>query len=410
MLYRRMDSTGDDLSILGFGCMRLPERAGRIDEDRARRQVLSAVDRGVNYIDTAAPYHMGTSEPFVGRALASGYREKVKLATKLPPWSTKTREDMDRILGEQLGKLRTDHIDYYLVHALDGGSWAKMRDLGVLEFLDRAKADGRIVHVGFSFHGDLPAFKEIVDAYDWAFCQIQYNILDEKLQAGTEGLEYAAGKGLGVIAMEPLRGGMLARNVPPRVQAVWDEAPVRRTPAEWALRWIWNRPEVHVILSGMNDEAHIDENIRIASEALPCSLSERELDTIRLATGAYRGLMKSDCTGCRYCLPCPAGVAIPACLQVYNSKYALQDKHPRTTYAMFMGGLFGGPPAYASRCTECGQCLPKCPQNVPIPDLLKDVAREFEGPLLPWIVRFLKQMFRLRRWWAKRRLGKPSQP
>jgi predicted aldo/keto reductase-like oxidoreductase len=402
MLYRRMESTGDELSILGFGCMRLAQRGGRIDEERARRQLHSAIDRGVNYIDTAVSYHMGTSEPFVGRALSGGYRDRIKLATKLPPWSTKVREDMDRILNSQLGKLRTDHIDYYLLHALDGKSWTKMRDLGVLEFLEQAKADGRITHPGFSFHGDLPAFKEIVDDYDWAFCQIQYNILDERLQAGTEGLEYAAAKGLGVIVMEPLRGGALARNVPPEVQAIWEESETRRTPAEWALRWLWNRPEIHVVLSGMNDERHIDENIRIAGEALPNSLKESELATVRRAAEAYRSLMKADCTGCRYCLPCPAGVAIPSCLQVYNGKYALHDRRARVHYAMFVGGVFGGPPAYASLCRDCGECIPKCPQHLPIPDLLRDVAREFEGPLLPWIIRTLRRILQLRRWWAKR--------
>lgn len=408
MLYRRMESTGDELSILGFGCMRLPQRGGRIDEDRARSQLRHAIDRGVNYVDTALTYHMGTSEPFVGRALSAGYRNKVKLATKLPPWSTKTREDMDRILGSQLEKLRTDRIDYYLLHALDGKSWIKMRDLGAIEFLDRAQADGRIVNAGFSFHGDLPAFKEIVDAYDWAFCQIQYNILDERLQAGTEGLEYAAAKGLGVIVMEPLRGGMLAQNVPAGVRAVWDQAEARRTAAQWALRWIWNRPEVHTILSGMNDEGHIDENIRTASDALPNSLSEAELATVRQAAEAYRGLMKADCTGCRYCLPCPAGVAIPACLQVLNAKYALNDRRPRRSYAMFVGGVFGGGPAYASRCTDCGACVDRCPQRLPIPDLLRDVAGEFEGPLLPWIVRILKRELALKRWWARRGLERAA--
>jgi predicted aldo/keto reductase-like oxidoreductase len=402
MLYRTMESTGDELSILGFGCMRLPQKRGRIDEERATRQIRHAIDRGVNYIDTAVPYHLGTSEPFVGRALSAGYRDRVKLATKLPPWMTKTREDMDRILGSQLEKLRTDHIDYYLLHALDGKSWAKMRDLGALDFLDRAKADGRIVNAGFSFHGDLPAFKEIVDAYGWAFCQIQYNILDERLQAGTEGLEYAAERGLGVIAMEPLRGGMLARDVPAEVGAIWDEAPARRTPAEWALRWIWNHPAVHVVLSGMNDDGHIDENIRVAGEALPGSLTEAELDLARRAAEAYRELMKADCTGCRYCLPCPAGVAIPACFQVLNAKHAFKDRRPRRSYAMFVGGVFGGGPAYASLCRDCGECVPRCPQRLPIPDLLRDVATEFEGPLLPWIVRAIKREFAVKRWWANR--------
>jgi predicted aldo/keto reductase-like oxidoreductase len=407
MLYRNMASTGDELSILGFGCMRLPMKSGRVDEERATRQLRHAIDSGVNYIDTAVPYHMGTSEPFVGRALSSGYRERVKLATKLPPWQTSTREDMDRILREQLEKLRTDHIDYYLVHALNGESWAKMRDLGVLEFLERARADGRIVNAGFSFHGSLPSFKQIVDAWEWQFCQIQYNYLDEKFQAGTEGLEYAASKGLGVIIMEGLRGGALGKPAPPEVQAIWEDAAVGRSPAEWALRWIWNRPEVHVVLSGMNEEKHIDENLRIADEALPSSLTERELELVDRAATAYRGLMKSDCTGCRYCLPCPSGVAIPDCLQAFNNKHALRDRRAGLIYALFVGGALGGKPALASLCTECGTCLPKCPQSVPIPELLREVAREFEGPFFPARTWLLNRMMALGRWRARR--GRPAE-
>jgi len=406
MLYRRMKSTGDDLSILGFGCMRLAQRAGRIDEERATRQLRGAIDRGVNYVDTAVTYHMGASEPFLGRALGDDYRGRVKLATKLPPWRTQTREDMDRILGEQLEHLRTDRIDYYLVHSLNGESWAKMRGLGVIEFLESAMADGRVVNAGFSFHGSLPDFKEIVDAWNWRFCQIQYNYLDDRFQAGTEGLEYAAAKGLGVIAMEGLRGGLLGANVPPEVQSVWDRADTRRSPAEWALRWIWNRPEIQVNLSGMNDEKHIDENLRIADEAHPNSLTHSELDLVRRAAEAYRSLMKSDCTGCQYCLPCPAGVAIPDCLKAYNDRYALRDKRAGLTYALFVGGAFTGKSALASQCTECGTCLPRCPQNVPIPDLLKEVAAEFEGPLFPARVWFVKRVMAFMRWRAKR--GQPA--
>ncbi|MBD3349210.1 MAG: aldo/keto reductase [Candidatus Eisenbacteria bacterium] len=402
MLYRRMDSTGDELSVLGFGCMRLPQRSGRIDEERATRQLHHAIDRGVNYVDTAVPYHMGTSEPFVGRALGDGYRERVKLATKLPPWKTGTREDMDRILDGQLERLRTDRVDYYLVHALNGKSWAKMRDLGVTDFLEAARADGRVVNAGFSFHGSLPEFKEIVEAWDWSFCQIQYNYLDERFQAGTEGLEYAAAKGLGVIAMEGLRGGLLGANVPPEVGSIWDEAEVRRTPAEWALRWVWNRPEIQVNLSGMNDEKHIEENLRIADEAHPDSLTDAELSLVRRAAEAYRGLMKSDCTGCRYCLPCPEGVAIPDCLQALNNRHALSDRRAGVNYAITTGGVLGGKPALASLCTECGTCLPRCPQNVPIPGLLKDVASEFEGPLFPVKVWFMKRAVAFMRWRARR--------
>jgi predicted aldo/keto reductase-like oxidoreductase len=400
MLYRTMKSSGDELSILGFGCMRLPEKGGRIDEERATRQLRYAIDRGVNYIDTAFPYHMGTSEPFVGRALGDGYRERVFLATKLPPWKTNAPEDMERILTEQLAKLRTERIDYYLIHALNGESWEKMNGFGVTEFLDRAKADGRIGHAGFSFHGFLPDFKTIVDAYDWEFCQIQYNYLDEKRQAGTEGLEYAAGKGLGIIVMEGLRGGNLGKCAPPAVQAVWDEAKVKRSAAEWALRWIWNRPEVQVNLSGMNDEAHIDENLRVAGEALPNSLTPEELALVDRAAEAYRSIMKADCTGCQYCMPCPSGVNIPGCFGSYNNKYIFRDKRARFIYLFWCGGLVGGPTALASQCTDCGQCVPKCPQSLAIPDLLKDVAREFDGWSLKPTLWFARRMLAHKRWRA----------
>jgi predicted aldo/keto reductase-like oxidoreductase len=402
MLYRKMETTGDELSVLGFGCMRLAQKSGRIDEERATRQLRGTIDRGLNYVDTAVPYHMGTSELFVGRALGGGYREKVKLATKLPPWQTNTREDMDRILGEQLKRLQTDHIDYYLVHALNGDNWKKMRDLGVLEFLESAMADGRIVNPGFSFHGSLPDFKEIVDAWDWRFCQIQYNYLDERMQAGTEGLEYAAAKGLGIIVMEGLRGGVLGSTPHPDVHAIWDTAETRRSPAEWALRWIWNRPEVHVNLSGMNDEEHIEENLRIADEALPDSLTDGELELVRRVAETYRSLMRSDCTGCRYCLPCPSGVDIPGCLGVLNNRHALNDKRAALVYMFFNAGAMGGPTSLASQCTECGVCLPRCPQSVPIPDILKQVAAEFEGPFFPVKKWFFRRTIKFGRWRAKR--------
>src|SRR5512133_1983984 len=234
MLYRKMPKNGDELSVLGFGCMRLPMKEDwTIDEERATKHVRYAIDHGVNYVDTAWPYHMGESEPFLGRALADGYREKVKLATKLPSWLIEKREDMDKYLNAQLEKLNTDHIDYYLIHGLVGDLWDNVEKLGVMDFLDKAKADGRIRNAGFSFHGASEDFNRIVDAYDWDFCQIQYNILDEKNQAGKKGLEYAASKGLGVVIMEPLRGGNLTKNVPQAVTDIWDEAPVKRSPVEW---------------------------------------------------------------------------------------------------------------------------------------------------------------------------------
>jgi predicted aldo/keto reductase-like oxidoreductase len=280
MLYRKMPKNGDELSILGFGCMRLPVKEnGAIDEERAKKQVRYAIDHGVNYVDTAWPYHLKESEPFLGRALANGYRAKVKVATKLPSWLVENHEDMDRYLNAQLEKLSTDHIDYYLMHGLVGSLWDKVERLGVAAFLDKAKADRRIINAGFSFHGTREDFKRIVDEYDWDFCQIQYNFLDENNQAGTNGLEYAASKGLGVIIMEPLRGGNLARMVPPAIEQLWDQATEKRTPSEWALRWVWNHPEVTVVLSGMNEESHIEENLAIANKAylssLPLQLSAR---------------------------------------------------------------------------------------------------------------------------------------
>ncbi len=381
MLYRRVKKTGEELSILGFGCMRLPQKRGRIDEERATRQVRSAIDGGVNYIDTAMPYHMGSSEPFVGRALADGYRGRVNLATKLPPGLVNARSDMDRLLGAQLDMLNTDRIDYYLLHGINAESWGKLRRLGVMEFLDKAKGDGRLRFRGFSFHGDIDSFKQIVDAYDWEVCLIQYNYLDEHNQAGTEGLRFAAEKGLGVIIMEPLRGGNLGGKVPPAVQAIWDEADVRRSPAEWALRWVWNHPEVTVVLSGMNREDHIEENLRVASEAFPESLSERELEIVSRVSETYRRLMKVGCTGCRYCMPCPSGVNIPVCFETYNNMHLFGDKAvSKVLYQLRLGALDGsGEPSYASLCEKCGSCEEACPQHLPIQNLLEEVVRDFEG-------------------------------
>jgi predicted aldo/keto reductase-like oxidoreductase len=361
--------------------MRLPLKSGKIDEERATRQVCYAIDKGVNYIDTAWPYHMGESEPFLGRALTDEYREKVKLATKLPSWAVKTHEDMDRFLNSQLERLKTDHIDYYLVHGLVGTLWDKMEKLDVMCFLDKALDDGRMVNAGFSFHGSIDDFKKIVDAYPWIFCQIQYNFLDEKNQAGTEGLEYAASKGLGVIIMEPLRGGKLTDPIPPEVQDIWNEAAVKRTSAEWALRWIWNHPEVTVVLSGMNEESHIEENLKIADEAYPNSLTEAEIQLVKKVEQKYRQLMKIGCTGCGYCKPCPSGVDVPGCFEIYDNFYLSgNEKEAKLMYAAKPGGIIRGDVAgYASQCEKCGQCVEKCPQHLDIPSLLEEVAEKFEG-------------------------------
>ncbi|HET6581161.1 MAG TPA: aldo/keto reductase [Methanoregula sp.] len=397
MLYRKIPRTGDKLSILGFGCMRLASKEdGSIDEERATKQLRFAIDQGVNYVDTAWPYHGGQSEPFVGQALTGGYREKVRLATKLPSWLIEKREDMDTFLNAQLKKLQTDHIDYYLIHSLVGDLWDSVEKIGVKEFLDEAKADGRIRNAGFSFHGAAEDFRRIVDAYDWDFCQIQYNFLDEKNQAGTEGLEYAAKKGLGVIIMEPLRGGNLTRTVPPAVKEIWDEALVKRTPAEWALRWIWNHPEVTVVLSGMNDEEHIRENLRTAGEAYPDSLTNEELELVKRVEKKYRELMKVACTGCQYCMPCPSGVNIPLCFEHYNNLTLADDPNgEKFMYAARLGGAVAlGEPEFASLCVQCGQCAEKCPQQIDIPAVLDSVVEELEGPGFEERVNITRQMFK----------------
>ena len=390
MLFRKVPKTGDELSILGFGYMRLPtKKGGGIDEERAIHQVRYAIDKGVNYVDTAPAYHFGKSEKILARALADGYREKVRIATKLPPWSVHVQDDMDHILSSQLSTFRTDHIDYYLLHSLSKVSWDKMRRLGVEDFLDTAKKNRRILHAGFSYHGDPATFKEIIDAYDWDFCQIQYNYLDEHHQAGTEGLQYAAGKNLAVMIMEPLRGGNLAGNVPDEIKKIWDESPIKRSPAEWALRWVWNHPEVTVVLSGMNDEAHIDENLRIAGEAFPNSLSSFELAIISQVRDTFQRLMKINCTGCGYCMPCPAGVDIPGCFSLYNAHYLFpHDRSAKFHYFGRHGGLLSNV-SYAGLCRQCGKCVKICPQHLPVPDRLREVAEEMEGGM-KFIVPVLK--------------------
>ena len=400
MLYRTVPKTGEQLSALGFGCMRYPSKNGRIEEERTIGQIRHAIDNGVNYFDTAPLYHLGRSEPILAKALQGGYREKVKIATKLPHWTVRERADMDRILAKHLATLQTDHIDYYLLHSLAGESWEKLLHLGVPEFLDKAKASGKIRNAGFSFHGNFDTFKTIVDGYDWQFCQIQYNLLDEHNQAGTAGLRYAAGKGLAVMVMEPLRGGSLAGHVPDEVQKIYDQAPVKRSAADWALRWVLDHPEVTVVLSGMNDEAHIDENIRVAGEALPGSLTPEERALIGRVRDEYRRLMKVGCTGCGYCMPCPFGVDIPGCFADYNTSALFpHDRTGKFQYMGHHGGLMGGK-SYAGLCRQCGKCQKICPQHLPIPGLMKDVSREMEG-MMGVVVPVLKGLL-----WCSGKIGK----
>jgi predicted aldo/keto reductase-like oxidoreductase len=373
MLYRRMKNVDSDLSILGFGCMRLPiTRGGDIDEEQATNMLRYAIDHGVNYVDTAYPYHNGKSEPFVGRALEGGYRDKVYLATKLPTWLIQSRADMDKYLDEQLKRLQTDHVDFYLVHGLMTPFWENLRGLGIADFLDDAIADRRIKYAGFSFHDELALFKEIVDAYDWTFCQIQYNFMDRQHQAGTEGLRYAADRGLGIVVMEPLRGGMLTKDIP-SINSIWGRSPVRRSPAEWALRWVWNHPEVTVVLSGMTSFEQVRQNVSYAENGLPNSLSSEELILFKEVEAEYRRRIQIPCTGCRYCMPCSANVSIPECFDIYNQGCMFDAPDVAKYNYSFLGGMFGSP-GFASQCLECGECEEKCPQGISIREQLKKVA------------------------------------
>jgi len=354
--------------------MRLPltdkDDPTTIDEAEATRMIRYAIDNGVNYVDTAYPYHGGAGESFVGRCLADGYREKVKLATKSPTWLLEKPGDFRRYLDEQLERLLTDSIDFYLLHSLSAERWPKMKEAKVFDAAEKALADGKIKHFGFSFHDGFDLFKEIIEAYpDWEFCQIQYNYMDTDYQAGTRGLKYAAGKGLAVIIMEPIRGGALAV-APPAVRALWERAPMRRSPAEWALQWVWNQPEVSLVLSGMSTMDQVRENVEAAGRSGPGILGPEELEVIDAVREEYRKLGWVPCTSCRYCMPCPQGVDIPTNFDAYNNAAAF-DRHDRyrKMYARWPEERRAG------SCAECGECEEKCPQNLPIRDLLVEVHK-----------------------------------
>lgn len=380
-----MPKSEDKLSVLGYGCMRLASKGdvsltSAIDVETAKRQILHAIENGVNYLDTAYPYHRGDSERFLGEHILKTHRDQVYIATKLPCFSIRKKEKIEEIFLKQFEKLQTEYIDYYLLHALDGNNWTKMKRLGIIDFMDRIKHEGKVRHLGFSFHGEHDHFKQIVDEFDWDFAQVQFNILDEHYQAGIDGIRYAADKGLGIIVMEPLRGGALVGKMPKSVQAVYDSAPIKRNPADWALSWIYDHPEVTLVLSGMNDDKHIEENLKIASNAQPGMLSNVERQIIAKAREAFNTELTITCTGCKYCMPCPQGINIPSALKNLNN-YHMFSKREARMYQMGYAGVqtADGKPHWAGSCTDCGACEKKCPQHLPIRDALKQVSREMEG-------------------------------
>jgi predicted aldo/keto reductase-like oxidoreductase len=382
MKYRKFGKLDWQVSALGFGCMRLPtieDDSAKIDEPEATRMLHYAIDHGVNYVDTAYPYHGGNSERFVGRALQGGYREKVKLATKLPCWLVEGAGDFDKLLSEQLEKLQTDHVDFYLLHGLNENRWPKMRDLGVIEWAEKMIADGRIRYLGFSFHDVYDVFKEIVDARDWTFCQIQYNYMDIDYQAGVKGLQYAASKGMAVVVMEPLLGGALV-DPPPQIQAMWDSAAKERSAADWAFQWLWSQPEVSVVLSGMSAMQHVEENLASADASGVGTLTEDELALVEQVRAKFDELCPIPCTQCEYCMPCPNGVNIPRNFKTYNGGL-IYDKldQSRGIYRWLSQSMNAG----ADKCIQCLECEEKCPQSILISEWMP-VVHEVLGEGKPY--------------------------
>ncbi|WP_424354348.1 aldo/keto reductase [Methanobacterium sp. MBAC-LM] len=376
MLYRNFGKTGKEVSILGFGCMRLPildDKPEKINEPLATEMLHYAIDHGVNYVDTAYPYHKGMSEIAVGNALKDGYRDQVYLSTKLPSWLVQKKEDFDSFLDEQLKKLQTDRIDFYLLHGLHRNFWEKLLNLDVFEFLDSAVEDGKIGHVGFSFHDELEFFKEVVDSYKWDFSQIQYNYIDQEFQAGRAGLHYAADK-MGTVIMEPLRGSCLTDNIPLDIQAIWDKSPVKRSLAEWALLFLWDQPEVDVVLSGMSKMEHVVDNINIAENGQANVLTDDERNLIEEVRETYSARMHAGCTSCNYCMPCPQGVDIPLNLNLLNDTHIYKNmQKPSGNYSFLIAKGMS-----ASFCNQCGACEEACTQNLQIREYLKEAVETFE--------------------------------
>ena len=375
MKYRKLGKTNEEVSILGFGCMRFPKKDGKIDETKSLEMIRYAIDNGVNYIDTAYPYHNGESETFVGKALKDGYREKVKLATKLPSWLINTRQDMDKYINEQLEKLQTNVIDFYLIHNLNRNDYKRLKDNGLFDFIEKIKEKKLVKYVGFSFHDTLDLFKDIVDDYDWDFTQIQYNYIDEDYQAGREGLLYAANKGLGVIIMEPLRGGSLVNNLSQGINEIIDNSPVKKTAVEWAFKFLYNKEEISLVLSGMSTLEQVVDNLKIAdTQGQVNSMTIYEQETINKLREEFKSKIKVNCTGCKYCIPCPAKVNIPVCFDLLNNSSMFDSVEKiKKTYENYLVKANQD----ASKCIECGACEKKCPQHINIIDKLKKIKETF---------------------------------
>lgn len=388
----RSDKYGNKISVLGYGCMRFSQKAGVIDIDKTEKEIMAAYHAGVNYFDTA--YIYGGSEQALGKILERNkIRENISIATKLPHYLLKTVESAEKCFREQLSRLRTDYVDYYLMHMLsDIKTWERLKEAGIEAWLQEKKASGAIRQIGFSYHGSTDMFCQLVDAYDWDFCQIQYNYLDEHSQAGRKGLDYAASKGIPVIIMEPLRGGRLANNLPEKAKKLFADYEIKRSPAEWALRWLWNQPEVTCVLSGMNSMEMVQENVRSASESRIGEFTQKEEKLLSDVVKAIQEKMKVGCTGCGYCMPCPKKVDIPGTFAIYNKSYT--DGWVKAFEEYLLCTVLRKDSTSASNCIECGKCEQHCPQGIEIRKQLKCAKRRMEGPVYKiskWFVKtFLK--------------------
>ena len=374
MLYRNFQTTGDKVSLLGLGAMRFPmTKDGKVDEAESIRMIRHAIDSGINYVDTAYTYHGGTSEVIVGKALKDGYRERTFIADKLPIWLVKEEADVRKFFDEQIQRLDVNCIDMYLIHCIDKDGWEVTKKCRVIEILEELKAEGKIGRIGFSFHDDLSLFKEVIDAYDWEFCQIQLNYVDVNFQAGMEGLLYANAKGIPVVIMEPLKGGRLSDAVPPVVQKLWDQASVKRAPAEWAFKWVASHPDVATILSGMSTMEQLDQNLELFSrEDLPV-LTDEENALIAQAADLYRTLIKYPCTECKYCQPCPNGVLIPRIIRYYND-WCAYEHNPKLKEEYL---VWQDESEHASNCIKCGACEEHCPQHLPVMQIMDEIVEAF---------------------------------
>ncbi len=392
MQYRK-NRQGEPISILGYGCMRFTKKGNSIDIDKAEKEVMAAIRGGVNYLDTA--YIYPGSEVALGEILKRNQcREQVSIATKLPQYLIKSEAALDKYFNEQLSRLQTDYVDYYLMHMLtDIAAWEKLCKLGIKEWIAKKKEEGKIKNLGFSFHGNTEMFLQILDAYDWDFCQIQYNYMDEHSQAGRKGLQAAAEKNIPVIIMEPLRGGKLVDLLPEKAKKLIADNERKRTPAEWAFRWLWNQPEVTCVLSGMNSLAMVEENVQIASSAEAGAFTKEDFALIEAVKQEINSNIKVGCTGCSYCMPCPKGVDIPTAFRCYNRMYTENKKAGRFEYAQIVA--LQKEMSDMGRCIECGKCESHCPQHIEIRRELKEARKH----LLPWYYVVIIKIARLFKFW-----------